>query len=250
MGQGTTEKAPTGKAAADKAREILDGGDPAGALALLEPILAKAPGDPNALYLSARALLLLGRLTEARARAEKVISEVGSYFVAWETLIQITQAQGDLKRRDEAIEELKISVSTAVDPDIRAKGAYVREFLPVKGQALVTWHYFTRVGSDFSRYEIAWQDPEKSGGAKLLLATDSESTEQWSQTALLPPDAQLFHLDMVDIPRPGEQKVAIYAYFVGEPDYDTFHAKVMQVLHGELKPQTGTPGSLDGILKP
>jgi tetratricopeptide (TPR) repeat protein len=237
-------------AAEEHAGALLDAGDAAGALAALEQILARTPNDPNALLYSARALLLLGRLPEARARAEKVITEVGSFFVAWETLIQITQAQGDKARRDEAIEELKLSVSTAVDQSIRAKGSYVREYLPVGKDALVVWHYFTRSGTDFVRYEIAWRDPDRSGDSKLVLKTDEETTEQWSETALLPPDAALFHLDLVDTPRPGETKTSIYAYFVGEPDYDTFRARAMQVLHGELKPQSGTPGGLDGVMKP
>jgi hypothetical protein len=83
----------------------------------------------------------------------------------------------------------------------------------------------------------------------LLLRTDAETTLDWAATALMPPDKQLFHLDLVDPGTDGEDKVAIYQYYVGLPDYDTVRAKVMQILRGEVKPLSGQPGSLDGVMK-
>ena len=44
-------------------------------------------------------------------------------------------------------------------------------------------------------------------------------------------------------------KVAVYHYYVGEPDYDTVRAEVMRILRGEVRPLSGEPGSLSGILK-
>jgi hypothetical protein len=82
-----------------------------------------------------------------------------------------------------------------------------------------------------------------------LLRTDQTTTEHWSETALLPQDKQLFHLDLVDPKPEGGENVSIYQYYVGEPDYDTVRAKVMQILNGEAQPLSGAPGSLQGLLK-
>ena len=225
-------------------------GDYAGALSGYDKILAKSPTDGQALYLSAFALFEMGRLDEARNRAEKLVSTVGSYVIAWELLTQIVQNQGDLHRRDEAIAQLKGAIDTAIDPTVRAKGMFLRDRFRLKAGDLVTAFYFTRAGTDFARYEISWVDPAKNGYATIYVRTDAGTTEQWNETALLPPDALLFHLDMVDIAPDGSQKTAIYQYFVGEPDYDTVRARVLDILRGKVKPLSGTPGSLDGIMKP
>jgi len=86
-------------------------------------------------------------------------------------------------------------------------------------------------------------------GKGLLLRTDAATTENWSATALLPAEKQLFHLDLVDPGPQGRDKVAVYQYYVGEPDYDAVRIKVLQILRGEVQPLAGEPGSLSGVLK-
>ena len=173
----------------------------------------------------------------------------GSYFSAWESMVQVTQAQGDLARRNEAIEQLKISIKSAIDPDIRRKVDFIRERIRVGGQDILAADYFERGGSDFTRLQFAIGDPRMSPDTGLLLRTDALTTENWAATALLAQDKQLFHLDLVEPKAEGGEKVAVYQYYVGEPDYDTVRAKVMQILHGEIQPLSGEPGSLAGIAK-
>jgi len=243
--------AQAGPDAADLASavELYKKGDASGALALAEGVLARSPNDPTALYRSAEFNFQLNNTDAARGRLERLVTLSGNYFSAWELMVQVTQAQGDPARRDEAIERLKVAIGSAIDPDIRMKSDFIRDRIRVGGGAVGAVDYFTRGGSDFTRYQFGPGDPRMNPDKGLLLRTDALTTETWSATALLPPEKQLFHLDMVD-PKPGGgDKVAIYKYYVGEPDYDTVRADVVRILRGEVKPLSGEPGSLSGVLK-
>jgi tetratricopeptide (TPR) repeat protein len=233
----------------DRAVAAFQSGDATGALALIEGVLAHSPQDETALYYSALVNFRMGNADAARGRLERVVRLSGNYFAAWELMVQVTQAQGDLARRNEAIARLKIAISTAIDPTIRSTGSFIRDRIPVGAGAISAVDYFTRGGSDFTRYVFAPGDPRMDSDHGLLLRTDQISTENWSDTALLAQDKQLFHLDLV-YPKPeGGDNVAIYQYYVGEPDYDTVRAEVMKILRGEVQPLSGEADSLAGILK-
>jgi tetratricopeptide (TPR) repeat protein len=238
------------KANRDRSNALITKGDLAGALAEQEQILTRSPLDVLALYQSARLNLFLHNLDAARGRAERLVKATGSSAAAWELMTQIAQSQGDLKRRDEAIDRLEGSIRSAIDPNIRRTSVFIREMLPVGTGFVAVGDYWDRGGSDYTRYQFSLVDPRDSPEIGLLLRTDDATTESWSSTALLPPEKQLFHLDMVDRADDGSVKVAVYEYYVGEPDFDTVNAKVMKILHGEAQPITGTPGSMAGILKP
>jgi tetratricopeptide (TPR) repeat protein len=236
-------------AALAQATAAFEKGDTAAALAQVEGILGHAPEDQNALYFSALVNFQMGNANAARGRLERVVTLVGNYFAAWELMVQVTQAQGDLVRRDEAIARLKIAITTAIDPDIRRKADFIRDRIRIGDRQLLAADYFERGGSDFTRYQFTLGDPRMNPDHGLLLRTDTETTQNWTDTALLPPDKQLFHLDLVD-PRPeGGDNVAVYQYYVGEPDYDTVRAEVLKILRGEVRPLSGDPGSLAGVLK-
>jgi tetratricopeptide (TPR) repeat protein len=234
----------------DRAAADYDKGDKAGALAAVERILARSPDHQSALYYSAMISFQMGNVDVARGRLERLVNLVGNYFAAWELMVQVTQSQGDLARRNEAIERARIAIATAIDPNVRRTADLVRDRIPLSsGRVLSGVDYFVRGGSDFTRYQFALGDPRMDPDHGLLLRTDAETTGNWADTALMPPDKQLFHLDLVDPGADGEDKVAIYQYYVGQPNYDTVRAKVMQILRGEVKPLSGQPGSLYGILK-
>lgn len=234
----------------DQAIDTFSAGHATEALAQVEALLTKQPEDQNALFLSGQINLQLGNLDAARGRVERLVKLSGNYLAAWELLAQITQAQNDLARRDEAIARVKLAIQTAIDPAIRASGDFIRDRVPVGRRAIAGVDYFTRQGSDFVRYQWNFGDPREDPDHGLLLRTDEDTTETWENTAILPPDKQLFHLDMVDAKPGGPDVVATYAYYVGEPSYDTVRAEVMKILHGEAKPLSGDPGSLAGVLKP
>lgn len=232
-----------------RATSIYEKGDTAGALALVEGVLAHAPEHLNALYYSAQFNLQMGNADAARGRLERLVKLAGNYFNAWELMAQVAQSQGDLARRDDAVARLKLAIATAIDPEIRHKADFIRDRIRVGDQAVLAVDYFRRGGSDFTRYQFALGDPRKDPDHGILLRTDAATTETWSATALLPPEKQLFHLDLVD-PRPeGGDRIAIYQYYVGEPKYDEVRADVMKILRGEVRPLSGEPGSLSGILK-
>ncbi len=233
----------------DRASALFSGGDATGALALVEGVLAHSPQDETALFDSATINYRVGNLDAARGRLERVVKLSGNYFAAWELMVQVTQEQGDLTRRDEAIARLKIAIATALDPAIRQRVDFIRERIRVGDNAISAVDYFTRGGSDFIRYQFGPGDPRLDPDHGLLLRTDQTTTENWQDTALLAQDKQLFHLDLV-YPKPeGGDAVAIYQYYVGEPDYDTVRAEVMKILRGEVQPLSGEAGSLAGILK-
>jgi tetratricopeptide (TPR) repeat protein len=237
--------------AADVARAIkaFNGGDPVAALALVETVLARSPEHLDALYRSAEINFHLGNIDAARGRLDRLTRLSGNYFEAWEMMVQVSQAQGDLAERNEAIKRLKIAIQTAIDPAIRERGDFIRDVIPTSLGDVMGVDYFDRGGSDFTRYQFTVGDPRLIPDKGLLLRTDAYTTETWQDTALLPQDKQLFHLDLVDPKPEGGEKVAVYEYYVGEPDYDTVRAKVMQVLRGEVKPLSGEPGSMAGIIK-
>jgi tetratricopeptide (TPR) repeat protein len=243
-------QSPADAAQLERAATMFDQGNRSQGLAAVEGVLAHAPENMVGLYRSALFNFEMGNIDVARGRLERLVKVSGNYYAGWELMTQVTQAQGDLARRDQAIERLKIAMSTAIDPEIRGRGDFIRDRIPTNmGEVLVT-DYFDRGGSDFTRYQFLIGDPHAGPDLGLLLRTDADTTDDWQQTALMPPDQQLFHLDMVDLKPEGGQKVAIYQYYVGEPDYDTVRAKVMQVLRGEVQPLSGEPGSLQGVLKP
>jgi tetratricopeptide (TPR) repeat protein len=237
--------------AAEVARAIktYNGGDPVAALSLVENVLARSPENLDALYRSAEINFHLGNIDAARGRLDRLTRLSGNYFNAWEMMAQVSQAQGDLAERNEAIKRLKIAIQTAIDPAIRERGDFIRDVIPTSAGDVMGVDYFDRGGSDFTRYQFAVGDPRSNPDKGLLLRTDAYTTENWQDTALLPQDKQLFHLDLVDPKPEGGENVAIYEYYVGEPDYDTVRAKVMQVLRGEVKPLSGEPGSMAGIVK-
>jgi len=164
-------------------------------------------------------------------------------------MIHVTQAQGNLAWRDTVIERLKLTINTAIDPAIRSKVGLICDRIPIGDRALLAVDYFERGGSDFTRYQFSLDDPRSGQQHGLLLSTDAETTENWRDTALLPADKQLFHLDLVDPGPDGGDNVAIYRFYVGEPHYDTVRAGVFKILRGEVRPLSGEPGSLAGILK-
>jgi tetratricopeptide (TPR) repeat protein len=234
----------------DRSLTLANKGDLSGALAITEAVLAHAPDNENALYRSALFNFHMNNVEAARGRLERLVKLSGSYFSAWELMVQVAQSQGDLARRNEAVKRLKIAIETAIDPAIRQKSDFVRDWIRIGDQYVAAVDYFARGGSDFTRYQFAFGDPHLSPDKGLLLRTDAVTTANWSETALMPQDKQLFHLDLVDAKPEGGENVAVYQYYVDEPDYDTVRAKVMQILRGEAQPLSGSPGSLQGIMKP
>jgi tetratricopeptide (TPR) repeat protein len=231
-----------------RASAAFNRGDAAGALAQVERLLTNAPENQNALYLAALINLRLGNADAARGRLERVVKLAGNNFDAWQLMVQVTQAQGDLVRRDGAIDRLKLVIKTAIDPDIRNRIDFIRDRIPIGDHALLAIDYFERGGSDFTRYQFSVDDAGRNQQRGLLLRTDAETTENWRDTALMPPDKPLFHLDLVD-PRPeGGYEVAIYQFYVDEPPYDMVRADVLKILRGEARPLSGQSGSLAGIL--
>jgi hypothetical protein len=192
----------------------------------------------------------MGTTDVARGRLERLVKLSGNYFSAWELMVQVAQRQGDLARRDEAIARVNLAIATAIDPEIRQKSDFIRdEIKTVRGDLKVV-DFFARGGSDFTRYQFALGDPATNPDIGLFLRTDEITTQNWSDAALLAADKQLFYLVMVDRNPDGTMKSANYEYYVGEPDYDTVRAKVMQILRGQVQPLSGEPGGLQGIVRP
>ena len=242
-------RAESDAAVLDRAVGVYAQGDATGALTLVEGVLAHSPQYDMALYYSALINFRIGNADAARGRLERVVRLAGHFFGAWELMVQVTQQQGDLPRRNEAIARLKISIMTAIDPAIRGRIDYIRDRIQVGDDAISAVDYFGRGGSDFTRYQFAPGDPRMDPDHGLILRTDQATTENWRDTALLAQDRRLFHLDLVYRKPNGGDNVATYQYYVGEPDYDTVRAEVMKILRGEVRPLSGEAGGLAGILK-
>jgi tetratricopeptide (TPR) repeat protein len=245
LAQSDSEMADVGRAVT-----IFNKGDMRGGLALVESVLAHSPENLDALFRSAQFNFEMGNNDAARGRLERLVKLSGNYFSAWELMTQVAQAQGDLPRRDEAIGRLKLAISTAIDPEIRDKADFVRDRIETTRGDIHVLDFFTRGGSDFTRYQFGLGDPRRDPDTGIFLRTDEHTTEDWSNTALLPSDKSLFYLVMVDRAPNGALISANYQFYVGEPDYDTVRAKVMQILRGDVQPLGGDPGGLQGVIKP
>lgn len=217
-------------------------------LAAAEKTLASSPNDVSALFTSALQNLRLGNLGPARARAEQLVTASGNAFAAWELLAQVAQNQGDKDRRDRAVQMLPTIMRTSLDMSLRRKPDFTRDRIQTRDFELLVSHFFESRDGDYTRYLFYPNIPGTLIHRGLALRTDTQTTETWAQTSLVPSDAPLFHLDMIDPGEGGADKVAIYEYFVGEPDYDTVRAKVIKILRGEAQPLSGQPGSLSGIM--
>jgi tetratricopeptide (TPR) repeat protein len=233
-----------------RAVTIFNNGDMSGALALVEGVLAHSPGNLDALFRSAQFNFEMGNIDAARGRLERLVKLSGNYFLAWELMVQVAQAQGDLPRRDEALNRVKLAISTAIDPDIRDKTDFIRDRIETTRGVIHVDDFFSRGGSDFTRYQFALGDPRMDPDVGIFLRTDEHTTETWSSTALLASDKPLFYLEMVDRAPNGGLISTMYQFYVGEPDYDTVRATVMQILRGEAPPLAGDPGGLQGVIKP
>jgi tetratricopeptide (TPR) repeat protein len=84
------------------AGDKLRAGDPDGALALLEPLLAKSPEDTRALFLSALALVKKDRHADAVPRLSKVLELAPDFAGAHFQLGQCHRALGDPRRAAES----------------------------------------------------------------------------------------------------------------------------------------------------
>jgi tetratricopeptide (TPR) repeat protein len=233
-----------------RAVTIFNQGDMSGGLALVENVLARSPENLDALFRSAQFNFEMGNADAARGRLERLVKLSGNYFSAWELMTQVAQAQNDLARRDEAIARLKLAISTAIDPEIRDKIDFVRDRIETTRGDIHVLDFFTRGGSDFTRYQFGLGDPRRDPDVGIFLRTDEHTTEDWSNTALLASDKPLFYLVMVDRAPNGATTSTNYQFYVGEPDYDAVRATVMQILRGEVQPLAGNPGGLQGVIKP
>ena len=89
------------------AQKALQGGDFAQGLALAEEVLARDPGDGEALYMAAVALRYLKRHEEAAAKLARLHAAMPEYGRAWQEAGHLARAQG---RQDEAIAAFRRAV--------------------------------------------------------------------------------------------------------------------------------------------
>ncbi len=230
-------------------RAALERRETAGAAAAIDRLLAQSPDDPEVLSLAALREFRLGQPNLARGRLERLARAPGIRIADLELLAIVTQAQGDRARRDEVLDRLRFEIGPLPRPRIPGKSDIERDRIAVPGGEIRVLEYFQRNGLDFIRYLFSPGDPWANPHLGLLLRTDLLTTQNWQGTALLADDKPLFHLDLVERGDDGTLTTSVYKYFVGEPDYDTVRAKVMDILRGDAKPETGPPGKLAGILK-
>ena len=232
-----------------RAAEAYGRGNIAAALKSVEELLARSPANPAALFQAAEYNFRMGDFAAARARLENLVKLPSFPLEGMELLVVVAQAQGDRTRRDDLLNRLRYEIGPAERPRIKTRSDIVRDRIPIPGGEIVAVEYFQRNGMDFTRYLFSPYDPRARPDLGILLRTDLITTNNWANTALLPDNKALFHLDLVEQDADGSKKTGIYQYYVGEPDYDTVRAKVMEILRGDAKPVAGEPGKLAGILK-
>jgi tetratricopeptide (TPR) repeat protein len=237
-------RAQTAAAGAENPLALYQAGRRPEALALAERVLKDTPNDLAALYVAAKVHQDQDRVDAAIALVEQLNRYHPGLPAGWELATQLFQAKGNLRERDLALRQLIDTQAASLDRNLRQRRFVVRDRLVAGGRVVLVQDHTDTGMPDTIRYAFV---PEGEGAAPrdyLVVQTDSETSEYWRQSGILPPGKRLFHLDSIYVGADGRAARAMYLTFADLPDYDTLRAQVLDVLAGKVKPMSGKAGGL------
>jgi tetratricopeptide (TPR) repeat protein len=225
----------------DQAMALLHDGKRREALHAFDTIIASQPPDPSqALFVAGLIDLEDGDWQAAKPYVQQLVKLRPASFPAWEMMIQVDQAAGDLDGRDAAIQSLYASWRSALDPQIRAKIAFARDRIVGAKHTVVAQQTLEPGGDNILRFIFQPQDEEGRTAQHLIVVrSDDETNQRWREDGTVPYGTVVYHLDTITQLAGGQQAVRPYEYYLGPPDYERVRAKVVEILAGTVQPLSG-----------
>lgn len=224
----------------EQAMALLHDGKRQEALHAFDAIIASKPPDPSqALFFASLIDLEDGNWQAAKPYVRQLVKLRPASFPAWELMIQVDQASGDLEDRGAAIRSLYESWRSALDPQIRSKIAFARDRIVGAKHTLVAQETLDPGGDDIVRFVFQPQDEEGAVRHLIVVRSDNETNERWREDGTVPYGTIVYHLDTVEQLANGRSAVRPYEYYLEPPDYDRVRAKVVAILAGTAQPLSG-----------
>jgi hypothetical protein len=224
----------------DQAMALLRDGKRQDALHAFDTIIASQPPDPSpALFVASVIDLEDGNWRLAKPYVEQLVKLRPSSFPAWELMVQVDQAAGDLLDRDAAIQSLYTSWRNALDPQIQARVSFARDRIVGTKHTVVAQETLDPGGDDILRFVFQPRDEEGQARHLIVVRSDSQTNERWREDDTVPYGTVVYHLDTVEQLANGRTAVRPYEYYLDTPDYERVRAKVVEILAGTAQPLTG-----------
>jgi hypothetical protein len=162
-----------------------------------------------------------------------------SSFQAWEMMIQVQQAAGNRRERNDAIDQLFDCWHTALDPKTRARVSFVRDRIFGAKHTLVAQQALETFGEDTVRFVFQPVDETPPAHHLLAVRSDNQTNERWREDGTVPYGTIVYHLDSVEQLSNGQTAGRSYEFYLEPPDYDRVRAKVVEILAGTAQPMNG-----------
>ena len=228
----------------EQAMALLRDGKRQQALHAFDAIISSQPSDPSpALFVASLIDLEDGNWRAAKPYVQQLVKLRPSSFPAWELMIQVDQAAGDLLDRDAAVQSLYTAWRSALDPQIRSRVSFVRDRIAGVNHTLVAQETLDPGGDDILRFLFQPQDEEGKARHLIVVRSDNETNERWREDGTVPYRTVVYHLDTVEQLANGRTAVRPYEYYLEAPDYERVRAKVVDILAGTAQPLTGQADS-------
>lgn len=222
------------------AMALLSEGKRQEALRAFDSILAANPTDPSvALFVASLLSLEDGDWRIARPRVRQLVRLRPASLQAWELLIQMDQAAGDLPERDAAVRSLYTAWRSALDPAARARVSFTRDRIFGARHTLLAQETLDPGGDDIVRFVFLPTDDAMNPVHLIMVRADNETNMRWRDNGTVPSGTIVYHLDSVERLADGRQAVRPYEYYLEPPDYDRVRAKVAEILSGAALPLAG-----------
>jgi len=210
------------------------------ALHAFDMIIAANPPDPSeALYAASLIDLEDGDWRAAKPYVQRLVKLRPASFPAWEMMIQVDQASGDLNDRDAAIQSLYTSWRSALDPRIQARVSFVRDRIIGTKRTVVALETLDPGGDNILRFLFQPQDEQGTAHHLIVVRSDSATNERWREDGTVPYGTVVYHLDTIEQLPNNRQAVRPYEYYLETPDYDRVRAKIVEILAGTAQPLVG-----------
>lgn len=216
-----------------------DGKRPEALHAFYAIIAAKPPDPAPALFMVGLINMEDGDWRTAKPYVQQLVKLRPSSFPAWELMIQVDQAAGDMSDRDEAIQSLYASWNSALDPKVRSRISFMRDRIIGPKHVLLAQQTLDPGGDDILRFLFQPSDEEGKPRHLIVVQSDSATNERWRENGTVPYGTVVYHLDTVEQLSGGRAVARPYEFYLKPPGYERVRAKVVQILAGTAQPLSG-----------
>jgi len=149
-------------------------------------------------------------------------------------LVQVYQATGNMKARDDERAALISLWEKGADADLKKQSTFCREQIIEADRRVFVMEHFHPDGEFMVFYSFEVRAPGAEDYRISLGSYEGTNQVGW-ESGRRPRSVRLFHLDLY---RP--KLHATYAFYEGQPPYETVRENVMAILDGKVKPMSST----------